>query len=36
MTVAVAGLFVFSDYFSDYIFEEIYRSEIEGVGGCYG
>ena len=33
---AVVGLFAFSDYFSDYIFEEIYRSEIEGVGGCYG
>jgi len=35
-TWVVAGLFAFSDYFSDYIFEEIYRSEIEGVGVCYG
>ena len=35
-TGAVAGLFAFSDYFSDYIFEEISRSEIEDVGGCNG
>ena len=33
---AVVGLFAFSDYFSDYSFEEISRSEIEGIGGCYG
>jgi hypothetical protein len=32
----VAGLFAFSDYFSDNIFEEISRSEIEGIGGCLG
>ena len=31
-TGAVAGLFAFSDYISDYIFEEISRSGIEGVG----
>jgi len=35
-TGAVADLFKFSDYFSDYIFEEIARSEINSVGGCYG
>lgn len=35
-TWVVAGLFAFSDYVSDYIFEEISRSGIEGVGGCYG
>ena len=35
-TGVVAGLFAFSDYFSDYSFEEISRSEIEGIGGCYG
>jgi hypothetical protein len=35
-TGAVAGLFAFSDYFSDYIFEEISRSEIEDVGGSNG
>ena len=31
-TWVVAGLFAFSDYISDYIFEEISRSGIEGVG----
>ena len=31
-----AGLFAFSHYFSDYIFEEISRSETKGVWGCYG
>jgi hypothetical protein len=31
-TGVLAGLFAFSDY----SFEEISRSEIEGIGGCYG
>ena len=36
MMGVVAGLFAFSDYFSDYIAEKIPRSEIQSVGGCYG
>jgi hypothetical protein len=31
-TGVVAGLFAFSDYFSDYIFEEMYRSESKALG----
>jgi hypothetical protein len=32
MMGVVAGLFAFSDYFSDYIFEEMYQSESKALG----